>query len=231
MITARIKADNVIKMLKNSVEYSSAFTTELNKNKAILNQKLGEESIDAFYNYLDGLARSHPGMLHHVYEWGEVGDPAARLYELGLSVNNTSAVINTTFLFSDQPASESGHIFEDKARVMEYGESVTVNEIDAEALFFKIDGEEFFRKGPIFISNPGGIQVRGSFVRAFDEFYNSYFTEVHLRSIKFYKHFSNPKVYEKYFSSAVKSGGANSKGKKAALSWIMNAPGGNYGNL
>jgi hypothetical protein len=230
MIRARIQADNVIKMLKKSVQYSSAFTTELNKNKTILNQKVGEESIDAFYDWLDSLARSHPGMLHHVYEWGQVGDPVARLFELGLSVNNRSAVIDTTFLFSDQPASESGHIFEDKARVMEYGESVTVNEIDAEALFFKIDGEEFFRKGPIFIANPGGIEVRGSFVKAFNQFYGSYFTEIHLKSIKFYKYFSNAKIYEKYFASATK-GGASSKGKKAALSWIMNAPGGKYGNL
>lgn len=230
MIRARVNGDKVVKMLRNSVEYSSAFATELKRNQSVLNRKLGEESIDAFYEYLDGLARSHPGMLHHVYEWGEVGDPAARLFELGLSVNNTSAVVDTTFLFSDQPASESGHIFEDKARVMEYGESVTVNEIDAKALFFEIDGEEVFRKGPIFIANPGGIEVRGSFVKAFNEFYGSYFTEVHLKAIRFYQYFQNPKVFETYFASATK-GGASAKGKKAALSWIMNAPGGNYGNI
>ena len=230
MIRARVNGDKVVKMLRNSVEYSSAFATELKRNQDVLNKKHGEESIDAFYEYLDGLARSHPGMLHHVYEWGEVGDPMARLFELGLSVNKTSAVVDTTFLFSDQPASESGHIFEDKARVMEYGESVTVNEVDAKALFFEIDGEEVFRKGPIFIANPGGTEVRGSFVKAFNEFYGSYFTEVHLKAIRFYQYFQNPKVFETYFASATK-GGASAKGKKAALSWIMNAPGGNYGNL
>ena len=90
MITARIKGDNVIKMLKNSVEYSGAFAAELKKNQDILNRKVGKESIDVFYNYLDGLARSHPGMLHHVYEWGEVGNPRERLFELTLSVNKTS---------------------------------------------------------------------------------------------------------------------------------------------
>jgi hypothetical protein len=235
MITARIKADNVIKMLKNSVEYSSAFTTELNKNKAILNQKLGEESIDAFYNYLDGLARSHPGMLHHVYEWGQIGDPFGRLYELKLLVNNTSAVISAGFLQSEivnpKNRESNSEPFYNKSAMMEDGAEIIINPVDAEALFFEIDGEEFFNYGPIVIANPGGAKVRGSFVKAFNEFYGKHFTEVHLKSIKFYKYFSNPKAYEKYFSSAVKSGGANSKGKKAALSWIMNAPGGNYGNL
>jgi hypothetical protein len=241
MITARIYAKDVIKMLKNSVEYSQAFTTELNKNKAILNQKLGEESIDAFYYYLDGLARSHPGMLHHVYEWGQIGDPFGRLYELKLIVNNSAAVINAGFLQSeivnpknpksDKRSKSKPEPFYNKSAMMEDGAEIIINPVDAEALFFEIDGEEFFNYGPIVIANPGGAKVRGSFVKAFNEFYGKHFTEVHLRSIKFYKHFSNPKVYEKYFSSAVKSGGANSKGKKAALSWIMNAPGGNYGNL
>jgi hypothetical protein len=49
-----------------------------------------------------------------------------------------------------------------------------------------------------------------------------------LDGIKFYKYFSNPKAYEKYFASATK-GGASPKGRKAALSWIMNAPGGRNG--
>ena len=84
--------------------------------------------------------------------------------------------------------------------------------------------------GPIVIANPGGEATRGSFVQAFDEFYGSYFTEVHLKAIRFYQYFANPKVFEKYFASATK-GGASSKGRKAALSWIMNAPGGNNGNL
>jgi hypothetical protein len=226
MIRARIKGDDVIKMLKNSVEYSSAFATELNKSKAILNQKLGSDSIEIFYDYLDGLARSHPGMLHHVYEWGQVGNPMGRLYDLTLSVNNTSAVIDAKFLESTVPSPTSNEPFYDKAKMMEDGETVVINQVEAKALFFEIDGEEFFRTGPIVIANPGGSAVRGSFVKAFNEFYGVYFTQVHLESIKFYKYFSNPRAYEKYFASAVKGGGARSKGKKAALSWIMNAPGG-----
>jgi hypothetical protein len=230
MITARVKANDVIKMLKNSVEYSSAFASELNKSKGILNQKLGVGSIEAFYDYLDSLARSHPGMLHHVYEWGQVGDPFGRLYDLSLSVNNTSAVIGAEFLQSRVPSPTSTEPFYDKALVMEEGGTIVINEVEAKALFFEIDGEEFFRSGPIIIANPGGEATRGSFLQAFDEFYGSYFTEVHLKAIRFYQYFANPKVFEKYFASATK-GGASSKGRKAALSWIMNSPGGNNGNL
>ena len=228
MITARIKGDNVIKMLKNSVEYTGSFASELKKNQDILNKKVGEESIDAFYNYLDGLARSHPGMLHHVYEWGNIGNPTERLFELTMTSNRTSAVIDAQFLESRVPSPTSTEPFYDKAEIMEDGRTVTINQVEADVLFFEIDGEEFFRSGPIVIANPGGEATRGSFLQAFDEFYGSYFTEVHLKAIRFYQYFANPKVFEKYFASATK-GGASSKGRKAALSWIMNAPGGNNG--
>ena len=228
MITARIKGDNVIKMLKNSVEYSGSFVSELKKNQDILNRKVGQESIDVFYDYLDGLARSHPGMLHHVYEWGNVGNPTERLFELTMSINKTSAVISADFLESRIPSPTSTEPFYDKAQVMEDGRTVTINQVEADALFFEIDGEEFFRSGPIVIANPGGEATRGSFLQAFDEFYGSYFTEVYLKAIRFYQYFSNPRAFEKYFASATK-GGASAKGRKAALSWIMNAPGGRNG--
>ena len=225
MITARIKGDNVIKMLKNSVEYSGAFVSELKKNQDILNRKVGQESIDVFYDYLDGLARSHPGMLHHVYEWGNVGNPTERLFELTMSINKTSAVISADFLQSRIPSPTSTEPFYDKAQIMEDGQTVTINQVEADVLFFEIDGEEFFRSGPIVIANPGGEATRGSFLEAFDEFYGVYFSEVYLKAIRFYQYFSNPRAFEKYFASATK-GGASAKGRKAALSWIMNAPGG-----
>jgi hypothetical protein len=228
MITARIRGEDVLRMLKNSVEYSDSFMRELKGSQDILNAKVGEESVDAFYDYLDGLARIHPGMLHHVYEWGQVGNPMGRLFDLTMSSNKTSAVITAEFLESDVPSPTSSEPFYDKAQIMEDGITVTINEVEAKALFFEIDGEEFFRSGPIVIANPGGQATRGSFLQAFDEFYGSYFTEVHLKAIRFYKYFSNPKAFETYFGSAVR-GGAASKGRKAALSWIMNAPGGRNG--
>jgi len=224
MIRSRIKADDLIKKLNNTVKYSNGFVTELNKNKSLLNQKVGATSISVFYEYLDGLARSHPGMLHHVYEWGEVGNPMERLYDLSLQVNNTSAVIDAEFLQSNIPSQDGGEPFYNKAIIMEEGIPVTINEKNAKALAFTINGEEYFRVGPIIIANPGGEATRGSFVEAFNEFYGSYFTNVYLPAIKFYDYFSNPKVYEDYFSSGV-NGGGSSTGRATALSWIAKAPG------
>ena len=224
MIRSRVKADDLIKKLNNTVKYSNGFIAELNKNKALLNQKVGSTSIAAFYDYLDGLARSHPGMLHHVYEWEGVGDPMERLYDLSLQINNTSAVIDAEFLESNVPSQDGGEPFYNKAIIMEEGIPVVINEKNAKALAFTINGEEYFRVGPITIPNPGGEATRGSFVEAFNEFYGKYFTEVYLSAIKFYDYFSNPKVYENYFSSGVKGGGS-STGKAAALSWITKAPG------
>jgi hypothetical protein len=164
-------------------------------------------------------------MLHHVYEWGNVGNPTERLFELTMSVNKTSAVISADFLQSRTPSPTSTEPFYDKAQIMEDGQTVTINQVEADVLFFEIDGEEFFRSGPIVIANPGGEATRGAFLEAFDEFYRVYFTEVYLKAIRFYQYFSNPRAFEKYFASATK-GGASAKGRKAALSWIMNAPGG-----
>lgn len=225
MITAKIRSKNVIDMLTNAVAYTDSFAKELNKNKSKITASLAEGSVDVFYDYLDGLARSHPGMLHHVYEWGQVGNPAARLFDLKYQLSQNQAVVSADFLQSDSISETSNTPFFDKAYIMEEGIEVVINEVNAKALFFEIDGEEFFRTGPIVIANPGGSATRGSFVKAFNEFYALYFNQVYLKSIGFYKHFSSPKEYSKYFKSAIKTKSAKGVGKTAALSWIQKAPG------
>lgn len=222
----RVDAKDLMDTLRNTVQYSDAFLKELKQREPRLTQKLADTSIVAFYEYLDGLARSHPGMLHHVYEWGQVGDPFGRLFELNRVLAKNSATINTEFLSSDSVSSNGTTPFYDKASVMEEGLPVVVNEKDASVLFFEIDGEEFFRHGPIYIANPGGSNTRGSFVRAFNEFYQFYFSNFYLRSIRFYEHFNTPTDFIRNFRSAVKSkSGAAAAGRKMALSWIDSAPG------
>ena len=227
----KIKFDSkqAMKVLNNVVEYSEGFLQETKARQSYVASKLASTSIAAFYDYLDGLARTNPAMLHHVYEWGQVGDPQARLFELKKSIKtNDKVFINADFKQSTSIQDNSNEPFYDKANIMEDGIPVTVNEVNAKALFFEIDGQEFFRLGPIVIENPGGEQVRGSFLRAFEEFYNVYFDNVYLRAIRFYDHFRQSKEYENNFSSAVKGSGAKSAGKKSALTWILNAPGDDY---
>lgn len=214
-------AKDFLQKVTSVIEYSQGFVDSAKENKTVLSSGIAEISIDAFYDYLDGLARLHPGMLHHVYEWGQVGDPFGRLVELTSTISQRKVTISADFLESQSISSTSNTPFYDKAKIMEEGIPVVVNEVEAKALFFEIDGEEFFRVGPIYIANPGGSSTRGSFLKAFEDFYGKYFEQVFLKSIKFYSHFSNPKEYNKFVRSASRSKNAYGIGKKAALSWIQ----------
>jgi len=224
----KINSKEAMKVLNNVVEYSEGFIKETKAKESYVASKLASTSISAFYQYLDSLARTNPGMLHHIYEWGQVGDPGARLVELKKVLAARTVQVSSDFLSSTSVPENGSEPFFDKAEIMEEGIAVQVNEVSAQALFFQIDGEEFFRTGPIVIENPGGEEVRGSFVRAFEEFYNNYFDQVYLRSIRFYDYFTKSREFESGFNSAAKSRSAASIGRQSALSWIINAPGEDY---
>jgi hypothetical protein len=228
LYSIKIDSKEAIRLLNNVVNYSQGFIEESKAKESYVASKLASTSITGFYQYLDVLARTNPGMLHHVYEWGQVGNPEARLVQLKKIIAGKKVEVASQFLTSTSIPENGSEPFWDKAEIMEEGIQVEINEVSAQALFFQIDGEEFFRTGPIVIQNPGGEQVRGSFVRAFEEFYNNYFDQVYLRSIRFYDHFNKSKEFESGFNSGVKSPNARSMGKKTALSWIINAPGEDY---
>ena len=228
MVSAKIDGKQALKVLNNLVSYTDGFITETKAKESTIVDKFSKMSVSAFYEYLDQLARVNPGMLHHVYEWGRVGDPNSRLYELKRQLSKKSATISADFLQSEVPSPSSDQIFYDKATIMEEGITIVVNEVNAEALFFEIDGVEYFRSGPIVIENPGGPAVRGSFVEQFEEFYNVYFDKIYLNAIRFYQYFMDAKPYEQNFGVAMKSGNARGIGKRTALSWVMNMPVGEF---
>lgn len=225
MITAKFNANKLSKTINNIIKYSDGYISETKRNKHKIMSKMANTSINVFYEYLDGVARLHPTMLHHIYEWGEVGSPLGRLVELNMRVVNESAEIGAEFLQSTTIPSKGKEPFYDKAEIMEMGESVIVTEDEANALFFEVDGEEIFRKGPIVIPNPGGEAVRGSFVKVFNEFYGNYFSQVYLRSIKFYKHLEEMRAYQNNIKAAAKSPNPRTLGRNSALQWISTLPG------
>jgi hypothetical protein len=225
MITAKINTKDLNKMLNNLIRYSDGFISETKAQQGYVNRKVANTSVNAFYQYLDGVARMHPGMLHHIYEWGEVGNPTARLVDLGITSSGRGSTITAEFLQSQTVRDGSSEPFYDKAQIMEEGIPVVIKEKEAQALFFEIDGVEYFRMGPITVLNPGGAETRGSFVEVFREFYNNYLTQVYLKAIRFYQHFQSPREYERNFKKALKSGNANALGKISALSWISKLPG------
>jgi hypothetical protein len=225
MLSTRLDSKQAMKTLNNMVQYTQGYIAESKAKEPYVANKLAQISINSFYDYLDGLARMHPGMLHHVYEWENVGNPAARLFELKKTMGASNVYVMADFLQSRAPATSTGDVFYDKATIMEEGLTVTIQEREASALFFEIDGEEFFRAGPIVVQNPGGEAVRGSFTAAFEEFYNVYFEKVYLQAIKFYETLRNQNEYEANFAAAVKGGNAFAAGRHTALAWLTRLPG------
>lgn len=226
MYSLKIDAKEAMRMLDNIISYSDGFIKETKAKESTVASKLANISIESFYDYLDGLARTNPGMLHHVYEWGNVGNPEARLVELKKTLGTgRSVAIDSEFLQSSSTPAGSSEPFYDKATVMEDGIPITIQATNAKAMFFEYNGEEYFTAGPITIENPGGEAVRGSFLRAFEEFYNVYFDKVYLRAIRFYDHFSETQQYAKNFPAAVKSANATAIGRTTALKWILSMPG------
>lgn len=225
MYSMRLNTRELNQVVKNVVDYTDGFLKESKAKESTIASKLGDISIEAFYDYLDGLARTNPGMLHHIYEWESVGDPQARLVQLKKALSQSRVNIDADFLQSMVAPEGGSEPFYDKATIMEEGITVVVQAVQAKAMFFEYQGEEFFRAGPIVIENPGGEATRGSFLRVFEEFYNNYFDEVYLRSIRFYDHFKKSRAYKDNFGRAAKSTGARSIGRTTALKWIMTIPG------
>ncbi len=224
MISSKINSKKAMKVLSNLVQYSDGFIKEAKAQEATVTKRLAKTSVNGFYEYLDQLARVNPGMLHHVYEWGRVGDSNSRLFDLKIKISKNNAMITSDFLPSEIPSDTSNEPFYNKATIMEEGIPVVIQEVEAQALFFEIDGVEYFRTGPIIIENPGGPEVRGSFVQQFEEFYNTYLDDVYLKAIRFYQYFMDAKEYERNFNGAMNSSNAYQVGRKTALSWIENMP-------
>ena len=225
MINVKFDTKKLTKTINNIIEYSDGYIQETRQSKNKISNKIANTSVGVFYEYLDGLARMHPGMLHHVYEWGEAGNSGSRLYKLFRKTGGSAITISADFLQSSSIPNGSKEPFYDKAFIMEEGQSVTVTEQEAQSLFFEIDGQEYFRKGPITIANPGGEAVRGSFVNAFNDFYDNYFSQIYLRSIRFYKELEEMKPYKNNIRRASKSRNPRTMGKNSALEWISKLPG------
>lgn len=126
----------------------------------------------------DRFSATNPKAMHHIYEWGKVGNPRARLFVLNrLVLTKGSFVTQASFIKSKtkvpiktelSTAGRTGkrvnkrHVFADKARIMEDG--IEINYVTRRVQVFS-DGFEprFIAAGtPIHIRNPGGKFVKRS---------------------------------------------------------------------
>ena len=210
-----------MKDMNNIINYSIGFLEGAKSGKQAFLNSLGQGTVEALKQYVDSMARVDPQMLHHVYEWDQVGSPKARLFDINYTVSNLGLSIRSSFRQSTSVKNGSNVPFYDKARIMEQGIPVVIRPVRARVLVFDDNGEEVFTKAPVTVRNPGGDAAQGGFQRAFDSFINQYFTQAFLNSSGIINYLKSPTVYSKNLRAGKSMG--KSKGYETGYRWIANA--------
>lgn len=216
MISANVDIKELMNVLNNTTNYSKGFLRGAEMNKLEFNRVLGGYTAEALKRYIDSKARMNPESLHHIYEWDSVGESSSRLFDFNVVTKANSIIFSGKFLSSRTPSPNSDDVFSDKAEVMENKIAITIEPKNSDVLAFEEDGEMVFVATSIYIANPGGDAVAGSFGRVVSEFFDKYFTASILQGIL--KDLSTPEEFIQYFSQGAKSGG--SAGVKAGRKYF-----------
>ena len=220
MIT-KFNSNQFKKDMNNILNYSIGFLEGVQRGKTVFLKTLGMETVEVMKEFIDSNARVNPQMLHHVYEWTMVGSPDARLYDISYTASNLGLSFRSSFSQSTSIKDGSRTPFYDKARIMEYGIPVTIRPKVAQVLAFDDNGETIFTRGPVQVMNPGGTEVEGGFEKAFDMFFNKYFSQAFLRTSGVARYLENPQVYKKDMPAGKRMG--KTKGLSTGYRWIANA--------
>lgn len=218
MIQLKFDRRNFSKTMHNAVEYSLGFLEGAEMGTLAFNTKLASITEQALNKYIDMRAKANPESLHHVYEWGRVGDSSSRLFQITGIASKTNIRFTGEFLPSNSISENSNEPFIDKANVMENKISILVEPRSSDFLAFDVDGEQVFTVNSVFVENPGGDEVAGSFGRAVDDFFEVYFTTTILRQSGIYEQLGFPKEFTQFFQSGAKIG--RSAGRKAGMAYM-----------
>lgn len=204
LLRVRINDKDLNRKLKNIVRYSNGFVDGIEINQIILMNRIAEYVVDALGKYIDSQARMNPAALHHVYEWNATGNEGARLFKLNGAATKTIITIMGSFLQSSSVSDTATEPFTDKANIMENAIGITISPNDSDFLAFEADGEMVFTMNDIYIANPGGDAVAGSFGRTVEQFFNTYLTRMLLSP--FLKELSTAEEFVQYFGQGANSG-------------------------
>lgn len=178
MIKISFNIKDVTETLNNLIGYTEGFVETMGSAESQIAAAMADEATEAAYGFIDSMARSDPSRLHHVYEWGEPGNAAARLYNIKVVPSRRGEVtLRVDFLQSRVQTPTSDHIFYNKAMVMEAGRPLTIAPTKKFLVFEGKTGLVFTTE-PVTVQTPGGPNVAGSLEEAFDQFslaYNSMF--------------------------------------------------------
>ena len=219
LISVRFNNIELNRKLNNVVKYSNGFINGIEIQKIILMNRLGEYVVDVLGKYIDAQARGNPNTLHHVYEWNSAGNSGARLFKMNAAATKSIITITGSFLPSSSISDTATEPFTDKANIMENAIGITVSPKDSDFITFEANGEQVFTMNDIYIANPGGDGVAGSFGRVVEDFFNVYFTRMLLKP--FLNELSTAEEFVQYFAQGARSG--YPVGVKAGKAYINSA--------
>lgn len=217
MLSVKVDARKLNKILENASSYSYGFLDGIELGQQEFNKRLGEFTVEALYKYIDSRAKANPQRLHHVYEWGQTGNPSARLFNFTYRPYKSSIRFTGNFLPSSSINEGSTEPFVNKAKVMEDQIQLVITPRDSAYLAFEVDGEMVFTTNTIYIDHPGGDEVSGSFGNAVEDFFNNYFNLGLLRPLL--NDLKTAEEFSEMFSSGARSGG-RSAGTKAGKKYM-----------
>jgi hypothetical protein len=204
VIKTKFDTAKLNKTLNNVSNYSFGFLQGIEIEQINFNRFLGGYTAESLGYYIDSKARSNPKSFHHVYEWNKVGNKGARLFSFNVNATKNNISFLGKFIPSKSISENSSQPFVDKANIMENRIAITVEPKNSDVLVFEDDGELVFTASSVYIANPGGDEVAGSFGEVVDEFFSAYFTNSVLRPIM--KDLENLKEFIDKFSQGAKSG-------------------------
>jgi hypothetical protein len=211
----RFDATDFNKTLANAVQYSQGFIDGVNSNEQLFLRQIAEVTKQGFYKFVDSNARIDSSSLHHVYEWGQVGEPSGRLFNLDAFIGSGFIRFVSKFLPSTSIPPTGNTPFYDKARIMEEGISVTIEPQDGGVLAFEgDDGEMVFTPNSVTIENPGGPDTEGSYEQVFREFFNNFLDRVLLGEL--IKNMNTPDEFLRGWGKGMNYRGGVRMGKRYA---------------
>ena len=221
MFSVKFDLKKFNKDMKNLISYSDGFIEGAMLGRRPFLDNFGKVIVEGMKQFIDSMAKVDPQILHHVYEWNQVGSPSARLYNLSYAVTPAGIVIGSSFRQSTSVKQGSKEPFYDKARIMEAGIPIRIAPKESRVLVFEDNGETVFTTKPVQINDPGGEAVQGGFQKTLNVFFSQYFTQAFLISSGIMGRLQNLSAYKKNLNVGIKMG--RSKGKEAGYRWIVEA--------
>lgn len=213
MITIRFNTKQFIKKLENTVEYGTGFAVTAKNLESQFSRQIAEIVTNLLEKYIDSKAQISPESLHHVYEWGSVGSPSGRLFTFTTTPYKNVIRINGKFLESRSSPPNGGDPFSQKANIMENQIQMTIRPKNGPRLVFEDNNELVFAK-EVHIVHPGGAAAGGAFEATVNEFFDSYVTNVLMRSVLANKKYA--KEFRQYFTGS----GGYKAGQRAARKYM-----------